>query len=204
MNIQKNQKNSLDKKGFTLIETMIAIFILLVSITGPLTFAQSGLRASFFARDQITAFYLAQDAIETLKNLRDDSGLTPGETWLDDFDFGGSGGCQPTSNPAETAVCNFDVNPEASILKDNSCTPSCTGSGCASATCNKLRYNQGTKRFTLFNSVDPLSKYTRTIFVTQTVPGQEVQIIVKVSWDSNFFGTKEVIAQENIYNWVTN
>jgi prepilin-type N-terminal cleavage/methylation domain-containing protein len=66
----KFKKNTIrTSSGFTLIETLVAIFILVLATTGPLSFAQSGLRASFVARDQVVAFYLAQDAIETIKNL---------------------------------------------------------------------------------------------------------------------------------------
>jgi len=59
-----------NKKGFTIVESLFAIFILVISVTGPMAFTQSGLRASFIARDQVTAFYLAQDAIEYITQYR--------------------------------------------------------------------------------------------------------------------------------------
>jgi prepilin-type N-terminal cleavage/methylation domain-containing protein len=64
------------KRGFTIMETLVAILILLAVITGPLAFIQSGLRASFVARDQIVAFYLAQDAMEAIKNILDNTYFT--------------------------------------------------------------------------------------------------------------------------------
>lgn len=58
-------------KGFTLIETLIAISILLIAVAGPMVVVSQALTSSFYARDQITAFYLAQDAIEYLRNVKD-------------------------------------------------------------------------------------------------------------------------------------
>ncbi len=57
-------------KGFTIIETLVAITILMIAIAGPMTIAHRGLMASIYARDQVTASLLAQDAMEYLKNLR--------------------------------------------------------------------------------------------------------------------------------------
>jgi prepilin-type N-terminal cleavage/methylation domain-containing protein len=69
LNMQKN-KNLKKNSGFTMIESLVAIFIILLAITGPMVFAQNGLRTAFLSRDQITAFFLAQDVIESIKNYR--------------------------------------------------------------------------------------------------------------------------------------
>ena len=55
-------------KGFTIIETLVAITILMIAIAGPLTIAQKGFIASIYARDQVTASFLAQDMMEAIKN----------------------------------------------------------------------------------------------------------------------------------------
>ncbi|MEX0917159.1 MAG: type II secretion system protein [Candidatus Paceibacterota bacterium] len=71
--------------GFTLVETLVAVSILLVSIGGPLTIAQRGISSAFFARDQITAFYLAQEAVEYIRNVRDSNKLA-GDEWTLGFE----------------------------------------------------------------------------------------------------------------------
>lgn len=68
-------KHIQQKTGFTLIETLVAISILLIALTGPLTIAAKGLNTAYYARDQITAFYLAQEGIEYLRNIRDGEAL---------------------------------------------------------------------------------------------------------------------------------
>ena len=60
-------------KGFTSVETLVAISILMLAVTGPLYFASESLKAATYARDQITAFYLAQDAFEQIRKIRDDN-----------------------------------------------------------------------------------------------------------------------------------
>jgi prepilin-type N-terminal cleavage/methylation domain-containing protein len=62
--INKNQ-------GFTIIETLVAVAILMISIAGPLTIAQKALSASLYAKDQVIASYLAQQEMEYIKNLKD-------------------------------------------------------------------------------------------------------------------------------------
>lgn len=63
------------KKGFTLVETLVAISILLLAIIGPMTIAQRGIQSSYFATEQVTAVFLAQEAIEAVRQLRDEQGL---------------------------------------------------------------------------------------------------------------------------------
>jgi len=58
-----------EKKGFTLIETLIAITILMISVAAPLSLAAKGLEVTRLAKKQIVAFYLAQDAFEGVKNI---------------------------------------------------------------------------------------------------------------------------------------
>lgn len=187
-----NNKKIYRQKGFTIIETLVAIFVLLISTTGPLTFAQSGLRSSFLARDQITAFYLAQSSVEILKNIRDTTSLynrtrssSDKVHWLSDF-----GVCRPGvlgESVGESVTCNFDDTQAVS----------CDGGDCP----NPLFFDPNTKKFNISSGSGGVpSKYIRTVYVTELVEGKEAQVIVKVEWDSNFFSTRRIIIQENIYN----
>jgi type II secretory pathway pseudopilin PulG len=63
--------NSKNNKGFTLLEALVAISILMVAVVAPITIAQKGLSSSFYIKNQMIASYLAQDAIEYIKNKRD-------------------------------------------------------------------------------------------------------------------------------------
>ncbi len=59
------------KKGFTLIETLVAISILMIAIAGPLTVATKAYTASLDARNQTIAINLAQETMEYLNNIKD-------------------------------------------------------------------------------------------------------------------------------------
>jgi type II secretory pathway pseudopilin PulG len=80
------KKNNERSRAFTLVETLIAISILMLSITGPLYFASESLKAAVYARDQITAFYLAQDAFEQIHKIRDDNIYFDGASWYTGLD----------------------------------------------------------------------------------------------------------------------
>ena len=176
----QNKKQNNTKKGFTLIETLVAIFILLITTTGPLTFAQSGLRASFVARDQVVAFYLAQDAIETIKSLRDNASLE-GADWLRDI-------LPACINAQSGNGCKMDTRSHATPLQQ-----------CNSQQCPVMQFDETAKQFVTSGGTP--TKFARTVYLKEVTP-DELQIIVEVTWDTNFFADRRIIVQENIYNWV--
>jgi prepilin-type N-terminal cleavage/methylation domain-containing protein len=75
------QKN----KGFTLVETLISISIFSVSIVSLMSILGSGLSNTGYAKQKMTAGYLAQEGIEILRNKRDNYVLYPASslTWTD-------------------------------------------------------------------------------------------------------------------------
>lgn len=59
------------QKGFTLLETLVAIFILFVALNSLFTLTSNNFFASRYARNESTAIYLAQEAIDYIRNDRD-------------------------------------------------------------------------------------------------------------------------------------
>ncbi len=93
--------------GFTLVETLVAISILMLSVTGPLYYASESLKAATYARDQITAFYLAQDAFEQIRKIRDDNVLSSSLAWNN-----GLVGCEISTPPSSfPCVVTNTANP---------------------------------------------------------------------------------------------
>ena len=60
------------QSGFSLVETLVAISILLIVIVGPMTISMRTAKSSTFASEQVQAFFLAQEGLELAKKARDE------------------------------------------------------------------------------------------------------------------------------------
>ncbi len=57
----------MNKKGFTIVETLIAIGILMAAIAGPIAISQKSLKTGLITKDNMVATYLAEEAMEVIK-----------------------------------------------------------------------------------------------------------------------------------------
>lgn len=87
MKIQKKNIRERDNSaGFTIVETLIAITVLMIAIAGPLVIATRSLNTALVSKNQMVASYLAQESMEMIKNQRD-ANVSAGLGWLDGFDY---------------------------------------------------------------------------------------------------------------------
>jgi type II secretory pathway pseudopilin PulG len=183
----------ISSKAFTLIETLIAVFILMTAVVGPMSIAAKGLQSALIAKDQTTAVYLAQDGIEFARYLRDTACLTNapsgncnGPTAFNPFTLGGV--C------TKAAGCRVDT-----ITKTVTDCSSDTGGVCAA-----LNYDTSNKWFT-YNPTSATivpTVFTRTL-TASLAPGKSDELIVRVvvTWDDLGSVVHTVSEQENIYAW---
>lgn len=68
------------QKGFTLVETLVAIFILVVAVTALMTIAKNDFYVVRYARNQMVANTLMQEGLEYVRKDRDTT-LQQGGTW---------------------------------------------------------------------------------------------------------------------------
>jgi Tfp pilus assembly protein PilV len=68
--------------GFTLVETLVAVFILVVAVTALMTVAKNDFYVVRYARNQMIANTLMQEALEYVRNSRD-TALQNGTSWSD-------------------------------------------------------------------------------------------------------------------------
>ena len=61
------------KNAFTLLEVILAIFILTVGVAGSFVLIQSTLISASLNKSKLTAYYLAQGGIEIIRNARDNN-----------------------------------------------------------------------------------------------------------------------------------
>lgn len=75
--------------GFTLIESMIAIALIVSGITGLMTLVNRSMGFANLAFNQLTAANLAQEGVELVRNIRDNNWINRNKTnWLDGLNNG--------------------------------------------------------------------------------------------------------------------
>lgn len=162
-------------KGFTLIETMVAVAIITLAVSGPLSAVNSGLVASYTARDQMTASYLAQEGVEYVRAMRDDVYLTNYQSnstqnaWSDFINTSNRGVTGNIGSCIAPAICTIDpTQPMGNAL-----------AACGSS-CGPL-YTLGDGRYTQSTNNTTKTIFTRTMQAT-SISATEEKITSTVSW----------------------
>lgn len=181
------------KQGFTFVETLVAITVLLIAVVAPMSLAQDGILAARLAQDQIVAFYLGQEGIEVVKNLRDNNRLA-----------NAAGG---QLSGAELSNCNV-TDPESAeegcivdatrVTSGQFYTERCVGG------CESIRLTDTAPYiYTYQNTGTSPTKYIREVKVwNPTADINEAAVEVTVEWE---FGKSGIIktykVRDFLYNW---
>lgn len=178
------------QKGFTIIETLVAIFILITAVLVPLTIASKGILYSNIIRDQSTASYLAQEAIEYVRQQRDNQALVinGGGSWANVL--------SQFSDCTGGKYCTIDVVTET--------VSPCASGGTVCAPLNQDLASPITDPTAYAYGYNPAwtpTKFTRSISIADdtTMPNHEAKITVIMSWLTN-----GVARQFAIYEYITN
>ncbi len=174
------KKPKLKNSGFTLLETLASISVLSLAITGPLALASFTIRSAGLSQNQFTAFYLAQEAMEYVKNLRDNNAFLEKANWLDKLAPSGPGNglCR---NPKG---CYIDIT-------DGGIQP------CSPSSCPKMKYDSATG---LYNySSGPETSFIREVRLDY-VSDYEEKISITVFWQERLI-LRSFVLEENIFNW---
>jgi prepilin-type N-terminal cleavage/methylation domain-containing protein len=205
--IKRNTKNA----GFTLVETLVAIAILMIAIAGPLTVAEKGLSAAIYARDKLIGSYLAQDGMEAIKNIVDTNEIYIGSTANSDVSdhwitYGGvdlanvSAGCNYNPITKIGNICTIDTvsNPNSFII--NHCLSASDPSSCSPLNLSPSGYVQG--------GTSPTTPFTRYFYVQPfTVSGggnggadNAANIVMTVTWPGDVVGGGGVILEDTMFD----
>ena len=112
--LQNNKALTLrNSKGFTLVETMVAVFILAIALTALLNLTARSLFSARYARNEITANYLMQEVVDYIRNQRDTTAfLKTDGSWQEFLTLFGDPGGLCFSDDG----CYFDVNLEPPVI----------------------------------------------------------------------------------------
>lgn len=154
-----------NNQGFTLVETLVAVTVLVIGVLGPLAMAARGISDGLFAQNQLTANMLAQEAMEVIINYRNGNVLD-GRPAFEGINSGGT-----------NATIDIDGSQDAVI--PNGCSTSVDlddddqDDGCL------LAYDETAGYYKTVTAGG--GQFARQI-VTTPISVQELKVAVKITW----------------------
>lgn len=170
--------------GFTLIETLVAITFLSIAIVAPMSLVSQSLSTAYYARDQVTAFNLAQEGLETVRAIRD-------------------------GNILENALFNTNADILTGIpiaqsfvidARNNEIWTDCTT---ARLKTDGSLYGYGTDPCTETEPEWVPTQFTRVLEASYVdAAHDEIRVSVTVTWTTATNQTRSFTIYENMYRWV--
>jgi len=174
-------------RGFTLIETLVAISLLSIAIVAPMSLTSQSLSAAYYARDQITAFNLAQEGLESVRAIRDAQILeisrTANAEGVDLF------GPIPVNQ-------NFTI--DSRVTNAPQAMHVCPSTGCPPLQTDGELYGYDVDTVNWITT-----NFTRTLRASYVGSSHdEIRIAVTVSWPTVSRQIRTFTIYENLYRWV--
>jgi prepilin-type N-terminal cleavage/methylation domain-containing protein len=178
------------EKGFTLVETLVAIFILTLAISGPIYISSFALRNTIDSRDSISAQYLAEEVIEVIRNRRDSRELQSSDSskWLQTdkvqsitdlaycFNIKGS----PITNKCLMARDNVMTDGSVDNYEFSDCSADCNDD------IDHIPFDpNSTYAFYGGSDASDTSKFIRDFYFESSsdiIPNDEVNLVVEIRW----------------------
>lgn len=174
-------------RGFTLIETLVAVSLLSISIVAPMSLTAQSLSTAFYARDQITAFNLAQEGLESVRAIRDGQIL------------------QISQNVDASSIDLFGPIPiDTDFTIDSRESDVARAIQTCSGTCQPLQTDGALYGYDPDTVVWPATYFTRTIRASYVGASQdEIRVSVTVSWPTANMQRRTFVIYDNLYRWVS-
>ncbi len=168
--------------GFTLVETMVAITILLISVVGPMSAIGRSLSQIGIARDQMIAINLAQEGVEVVRQRRDSNMLA---RWNE-------------STPTTLWSAGIASGVNTYIIDSTATTPlilcTCTASQQIIRQDAVGLYHQYSAASTV-----TATKFSRVVSIADTVTDREKKVTSTVTWRTSGGINKSVTVSQSIF-----
>lgn len=167
------------QKGFSIVEALVSITILTIAIATSAEAVQISFKATSNAKNEMTAFYLATEAIEFIKNQREENAIT-GVDWLNSLSLCTSGTCQVDFLSGSIESCLSDCD----LLNRGTEDGEFKGA---------YSYTQGDDW--------EETTFVRSITIDETNSDVEAVVEVTVGWQDRG-QNYEIVIKEHIFNWI--
>ncbi len=197
-------------QAFTLLEVLVAVLLLSVAVAALLTLVADSVTSATYGKNDITATYMGQEALDYFRNVRDTE-LHQGSTtatWNDFLrgidsnsvaEFGDPVGGVDCYSSSGCELDIFGLNSPGSVPYVRGCLLSCTEV--------KKATSSGVSYYTINRSTSGTpTGFVRTIRLKQPIGtafngGADVVFVeVTVTW-KNGASTRSKVFTETLYNW---
>ena len=174
--------------GYSLVEVLVAISVLLIALVGPLTIAQTGLKRAIVSKDQTMAIFLAQEGIEAVVRLRENRALNSSSyTDLTQVWWGEGDSLRSLCPSSGSFTCGVSVSETGGVTLYR-----CSGDTC------KFNYTSGArvpyKQQNGVNGSEPLRRELKLDFTDN----QFIKVTSTVAWEGG--NSSSVVLESYIYN----
>lgn len=163
------------KNSFTILEVMLAIFVLTTAVGASFALIQQTLVAASISQSKLVAYYLAQEGIEIVRNIRDNNWLLQGSNRTISWKNG------LTNGVWEADYSNLTLSPNL----------------------NRNLYIEGASGFYKYISSplpgDVETSYKRTISITE-IGDSALEVKTAVEWKERG-RTHDIEVVDRLYNW---
>jgi prepilin-type N-terminal cleavage/methylation domain-containing protein len=187
-----------NNKGFTLVETLVAISIFSVSAIALLTILSGGITDINYVKNKFIADNLAVEGIEYVRNIRDTNALySPAPTGWQAFLSSFSQCVKNVDDGCYFDNSSLDYSDTTMPVLDMNIIP-------CSQTCPLLKLNNTTGRFEYNINNNAISSFSRKIEVelpSDLNNGNELKIYSTVTWRE---GSRnyETVLSTSLFNWM--
>lgn len=184
-----NYQPSAKQGGYSLVEVLVAITVLLIALVGPLTIAHSGLKRSSFSKEQTQAVFLAQEGIEAIVKIREDNALSAA-SYANLAQVWGNMTAMAARCPIGGATkCGVAIQESGAVAQGN--VYQCSGANCA------IRYYDGARvPFRQGAGGGTATDYTREL--TMTITNAFARVRSEVYWSAE--PADRITLETYIYN----
>jgi len=204
LNKQKNKTN-----GFTLVETLVALFIFSLAVLTVMAVLSQGIKSTSYVKNKVVAEYLAQEGIEYFRNMRDTYSLySEGKDKKEETK-------EETEKEEATESKNMGWNSFLQKLKTSGCENGCYFGNdvkeffgnqitttwidsCSAELCPRFRFNQETGVYGYIEGEESI--FSRKMIINQ-INDDSIYVISEVTFNEG--GTAHTISlAEGLFNWI--